>query len=195
MRLVSATLIPNCQGLGAELRLLLAEQPGHGRSPGPDHAEAYQAKTVLDQLDQIRSDRGVDRWWLLGQSLGDAMLIRYPIRHPERVAGLVFTNSRAVFGLAGRAASPTNESDSSAKGKGTDRRTKGRAVFSKEPTKALIRALPYHPSNAKRVPTDLQARIVKVADSMPMAVFRHIRTSGLGTRTMIFAHFRCRRCS
>ncbi len=152
---------PNRHRLGQELRLLLAEQPGHGLSPGPDDAAAYRADQVLDQLDQVRSDRGIDRLWLVGQSLGGAMLIRYALRHPDRVAGLVFTNSRAVFGLAGKQADG-----------------KGGSGLPPQPTRDLIRAMPYHPSNARRIPADLKARMVEVADAMPLAVFRHFRTGG-----------------
>lgn len=155
---------PNRDGLAAELRLLLAEQPGHGRSPGPDDPAAYRADAVLDQLDDIRRDRDIDRWWLVGQSLGGAMLMRYALRQPERVAGLVFTNSRAVFGLAGRR--PASEDSQEQSG------------LPAEPTRELIRALPYHPSNAKRIPAVLQARMVEAADAMPIAVFRHLRTGG-----------------
>ncbi|MGB5756583.1 MAG: alpha/beta hydrolase [Acidimicrobiales bacterium] len=162
---------PNRAGLGAELRLLLAEQPGHGRSPGPDDPAAYRAETVLDQLDRIRIRLGIDRWWLVGQSLGGAVLMRYALRQPDRVAGLIFTNSRAVFGLAGRQA-PEDELDGSAEGQ------RGGSGLPAEPTREVIRALPYHPSNAKRIPPQLQARMIETADAMPMAVFRHMRTGG-----------------
>ncbi len=165
---------PNREGLEDELRLLLAEQPGHGRSPGPDEAEAYRADTVLGQLDQIRVDRGIDRWFLVGQSLGGAMLVRYALQHPERVAGLVFTNSRAVFGLAGR----RPDSQRSADGEPA------------EPTPESVRELPYHPRNAKRIPADLQARMVERADAMPMAVFRHLRTGGPWDSTDDLQHLR-----
>ncbi len=163
---------PNRLRLGAELRLLLAEQPGHGRSPGPDDAAAYRADPVLDQLDRIRTDRGIDRWWMVGQSLGGAMVLRYALRHPDRVDGLVFTNSRAVFGLAGRQAPPGQEPNGGADAQ------RGGSGLPAEPTRELIRALPYHPSNAKRIPAELQARMVEAADAMPMAVFRHMRTGG-----------------
>lgn len=152
---------PNRERLGRELRLLLAEQPGHGRSPGPDDPAAYRADAVLDQLDRIRRDRSIDRWWLVGQSLGGAMLVRYALRHPDRVAGLVFTNSRAVFGLAGKQADG-----------------RGGSGLPAEPTRDQVRALPYHPVNARRLPADLQARMVEVADAMPMSVFRHFRSGG-----------------
>ncbi|MCP4224901.1 MAG: alpha/beta hydrolase [Actinomycetia bacterium] len=152
---------PNRHRLGDELRLLLTEQPGHGGSPGPDDSAAYRADSVLDQLDHIRNERSIDRWWLVGQSLGGAMLIRYALRHPDRVAGLVFTNSRAVFGLVGKQAGDQDGGGPPA-----------------EPTRDQIRALPYHPSNASRLPADLKARMIEAADSMPLTVFRHLPSGG-----------------
>lgn len=152
---------PNRQRLGADLRLLLVEQPGHGRSPGPDEPEAYRADTVLSQLDRVRQDHGIERMWLVGQSQGGAILIHYALRHPDRVAGLVFTNSRAVFGLAGKRSDGRGESDLSA-----------------NPTRDQVRALPYHPRHAKRLPSDLKERMVETADDMPLAVFRHLGARG-----------------
>ncbi len=163
---------PNRPGLEPELRLVLAEQPGHGHSPGPDDPAAYRAGTVLDQLDRLRVDRGIDRWWLVGQSLGGAILIRYALRWPKRVAGLVFTNSRAVFGMVGRRRDDGDGGDGGDAPGGADR---GRRA---PPTRAQRRDLPYHPSNAKRLPPDLQARMVEAADAMPMAVFRHLGRGG-----------------
>ncbi|MFT7599521.1 MAG: pimeloyl-ACP methyl ester carboxylesterase [Acidimicrobiales bacterium] len=152
---------PNRTGLGEQLRLLLTEQPGHGSSPGPDDAAAYRADAVIEQLDQVRADRGIDRWWVIGQSLGGAMGIRYAMRHPNRVAGLVFTNSRALFGLAGRPAEGQTD-----------------AGLPPNPTREQVQALPYHPRNAKRIPADLQARMITTADSMPLSVFRHLDARG-----------------
>ncbi len=151
---------PNRRVLGEHLRMLLVEQPGHGRSPGPDDPVAYRATTIVAQLEEVRQRVGVDRMWLVGQSLGGAIAIRYALAHPDRVAGLVFTNSRAVFGLAGR-------------------RTAGRdGGVPDEFTRDGVRALPYHPANAKRLPPDLQAKMIEAADRMPMSVFRHLSTGG-----------------
>lgn len=152
---------PNRQRLGAELRLLLTEQLGHGGSAAPDDPDAYRADAVLDRLEAIRVERGIERWFLVGQSLGGAILLRYALRHPDRVRGLVFTNSRAVFGLAGRRPTGRQDRDPLA-----------------HPTPELIRTLPYHPINAKRIPADLQARMVVAADAMPMTTFRHLRSGG-----------------
>lgn len=152
---------PNRSGLGAHLRLLLTEQPGHGGSPAPDDVAGYSADVVIEQLDQVRADRGIERWWVVGQSLGGAMCVRYAMRHPTRVAGLVFTNSRALFGLPGRRAEgqPPGE-------------------LPPRPTRQDVQALPYHPSNAKRIPDDLKARMVATADAMPLSVFQHLSARG-----------------
>lgn len=174
---------PNRAGLGAELRLLLTEQPGHGRSPGPDDLAAYRTDAVLDQLEQIRVDRGIDQWWVAGQSLGGAMVVRYALRHPDRVKGVVFTNSRAVFGITGRRAERQALKEaghrSSDEPPGGGRSGGGRrGGLPTEPTWDDIRALPYHPRNARRIPEDLKVRMVEMADAMPLAVFRHLRNAG-----------------
>lgn len=152
---------PNRAGLGTHLRLLMTEQPGHGKSPAPDDAAGYSADVVIEQLEHVRADRRIDRWWIVGQSLGGAMCIRYAMRHPDRVAGLVFTNSRALFGLPGRRAEGQTEGE-----------------LPPNPTRQQVQALPYHPRNAKRIPADLQARMVKTADAMPLSVFRHLEARG-----------------
>lgn len=158
---------PNRPGLEPDLRMVLAEQPGHGRSPAPDDPRAYRADTVLEQLDQLRVDRHLDRWWLVGQSLGGAMLIRYALRWPGRVHGLVFTNSRAVFGLVGRQGD--QDSEQTPRSDARERSPKNGPR-----TREEIRRLPYHPANAKRLPPDLQARMIEAADRMPLTVFRHV---------------------
>jgi pimeloyl-ACP methyl ester carboxylesterase len=152
---------PNRAALATKLRLLLVEQPGHGRSPGPDDPAAYRAETVLQQLDRVRSDRGIERLWLVGQSLGGAIAIRYALAYPERVAGLVFTNSRAVFGLVGK--------------QGEQHDPDGPPP---EYTRDKVRQMPYHPRNAKRLPPELQAKMIEVADAMPLTVFRYLRSGG-----------------
>lgn len=152
---------PNRDGLGRRLRLLLVEQPGHGQSPGPDDPAAYQAPAILARLDRIRSERGIDRIWFVGQSLGGAIAIRYALTYPEHVAGLVFTNSRAVFGLVGKQSAPPKPGERSPR-----------------LTKERIRSMPYHPRHSKRLPADLQAKMIKVADEMPHTVFRYLRSGG-----------------
>lgn len=136
----------NRDALGRDLRLVMVELPGHGRSAAPGAAEAYRADRILTGLEAVRRDAAVERWWVCGQSLGGAVAVRYCLAHPDRVLGLILTNARAVFGV--------------------DR--PGDDVLP-----ASTRDLRLHPINATRLPPDVKARLVDAADAVPLHVFGH----------------------
>ncbi len=149
---------PNLERLGAELRTVLVEQRGHGASAAPDDRDEYRPTSVIAEIDAIRRRLGIDRWWLIGHSMGGAVCARYAIEHPERTLGLVFTNSRAVFGV---------ESAPDAQ-----REAERRSVRVEDG--ADLRQLPFHPIHAKRFPQDLQAKMVAAADAMEARAIRHL---------------------
>ena len=65
---------------------------GHGDSPKPD-SRSYKTKWVFRHLVQWIDSLGLDEpAFLVGHSLGGYMALRYALRHPERVRGLVLTN-------------------------------------------------------------------------------------------------------
>ncbi len=143
----------NVEGLGRELRLLLVEQFGHGDSEAPDDVTRYSPQNVLAELDEVRQDRGIDRWWVGGHSLGGAIAIRYALAQPEITRGLIFTNSRAAFGLS---------------------RTAGRDDMPRPDYSAANRRnLPFHPINASRFPAELKDRLVRAADGIPPHALEH----------------------
>ncbi|MEM7275749.1 MAG: alpha/beta fold hydrolase [Actinomycetota bacterium] len=142
----------NTARLGRRHRLVLIELPGHGQSVAPDDPESYRPPAVLAALDAIRNALALDRWWLVGHSMGGAISARYALRYPDATAGLVTTNSRAIFGVGGSA--------------GPSR-----------PTGPDLRRLPFHPIHAKRFPADLKARMVTAADDMAPFVIDHIGTA------------------
>lgn len=147
----------NLDRLGATLRLLMVEIPGHGASPAPCDPAAYEPAGLLASLEQVRTERGIDRWWVIGQSFGGAFATRYALTHGDRVRGLVITNSRATFGV------------------GTD---------DDEPTRipSDLRRTPFHPIHAKRFPADLKARMVEAADAIPQHAVEHLARSARGWR-------------
>jgi pimeloyl-ACP methyl ester carboxylesterase len=66
-----------------------ADYPGSGatpRSPVP-----LVLDDVADALVRTAVDAGVERFAVLGYSLGTAVAVRIAVRHPERVTGLVLT--------------------------------------------------------------------------------------------------------
>lgn len=147
----------NIERLGVELRLVMIEVPGHGDSPAPDDPVAYEPAGMVASLEQVRTDLGVDRWWVIGQSFGGAFATRYALTHGDRVRGLVITNSRATFGVGSDTDGPTHiPSD--------------------------LRRMPFHPINAKRFPEDLKAQMVEVADAIPHHAVEHLARSARGWR-------------
>jgi len=75
--------------LAATRRVILVDRPGLGWSDRPDGAAdaspARQAALIAQALDGI----GVDRFVLVGHSLGGAVVTAFALAFPERLAGLV----------------------------------------------------------------------------------------------------------
>ena len=125
------------------LRWFCAELWGHGQSPTPADPHAYSAPGYVEEFEAARRAFGVDRWVLVGQSLGAGLMIRYALAHPERVGSIVVTNSLSAFSEVVDAA---------------------RAPKLEELRAADLRALPIHPSRAKRIPEHLRERMAATAD-------------------------------
>jgi len=70
---------------------------GHAGAPSPRSGASYDPQHYVVQFERIRRQLGVERWYLLGYSLGASLTLRYALDHPERVAGHVFTNSTSAL--------------------------------------------------------------------------------------------------
>lgn len=144
----------NVGALGEHLRLVLLEQMGHGRSQAPQDVREYSPERVLARIDATREALGIESWWIGGHSLGGAIALHYALAHPEHVRGVVFTNTRAAFGL------PRGSDDA-------DNRPATHGIGS-------LRDLAQHPWRATRLPADAQARMVAAADAMPWHAVDHV---------------------
>lgn len=75
--------------LAVNRRVILVDRPGHGWSDRPggiaDASPARQAALILEALDHM----GIERFVLLGHSLGGAVASALALAWPDRVAGLV----------------------------------------------------------------------------------------------------------
>ena len=137
----------NREGLARHFRLAAAELWGHGKSPSPEEPACYGVDRYVAELEGIREQLGADHWYVCGQSFGAGIAIRYALAHPDRVAGLIVTNSRSAL----------NDVSREAEGVGT-----------LEAWEAIDpRRLPYHPCHAKRFPADLKVRMEGAADAIP----------------------------
>ena len=87
----------NLDSLRTYLTPVVVELYGHGRSQSPDDGERYTPASYSARFDRLRRSLGVDRWLLIGQSLGASLTLRYAIDHPEDVIAHAFTNSASAL--------------------------------------------------------------------------------------------------
>ncbi|MEX1022405.1 MAG: alpha/beta hydrolase [Dehalococcoidia bacterium] len=69
-------------------RVICLDQRGHGDS-GWAAAEGYRTDDYLSDLEQFVDGLGLDRFVLVGQSMGGHHTIAYTARHPQRVAAAI----------------------------------------------------------------------------------------------------------
>lgn len=74
-------------------RIVLFDQRGCGRSrPILTHRSQLQANTtqhLINDLELLREQLAVERWFVLGASWGTTLALAYAQAHPKRVAGIV----------------------------------------------------------------------------------------------------------
>ena len=75
-------------------RIILFDQRGSGRST--PHASLVDNTTwhLVDDMEKIREQFGVDQWLVFGGSWGSTLALAYTETHPQRVRGLVL---RGIF--------------------------------------------------------------------------------------------------
>jgi pimeloyl-ACP methyl ester carboxylesterase len=163
----------NVEALGSVCRPVVVELLGHGRSEAPLESEPYTPEGYVSAFEEIRESLGADQWFVIGQSLGSAVTLRYSLDRPERVIAQVFTNSSSALADDQwqerlRNAAPAMASRIEAGGR------------------EAIAAMPIHPSNAKRMPEEVKSALVADAELLsPHGVARslvHTSTSSVRTR-------------
>jgi 2-succinyl-6-hydroxy-2,4-cyclohexadiene-1-carboxylate synthase len=89
--------LPNLAALCEYARPVVVELYGHGRSPTPEDPACYHPDHYVAEFERIRGELEVERWFLVGQSLGAGLILRYSLAHPDRVVAQAFTNSASAF--------------------------------------------------------------------------------------------------
>ena len=75
-------------------RIILFEQRGSGRSTPHASLEDNTTWHLVEDIEKIREQFGVDQWLVFGGSWGSTLALAYAETHPERVRGLVL---RGIF--------------------------------------------------------------------------------------------------
>lgn len=70
-------------------RLVSYDARGHGDSDAPADRGAYGYDVLVQDLDRVLTERGLERPVLVGSSMGAHTATAFALEHPERVAALV----------------------------------------------------------------------------------------------------------
>ena len=80
-------------------RMTLFDQRGCGRSRPNASLDDNTTWTLIEDIERLREQAGVEKWCVFGGSWGSTLALAYAITHPERVESLVL---RGVFLLTER---------------------------------------------------------------------------------------------
>jgi pimeloyl-ACP methyl ester carboxylesterase len=72
--------------------LIAPDAPGFGQSPALA-PEAYRTEAVVELVEGVLDERGIERAVLMGHSWGGTVMTAFASAHPERVEGLVLVDS------------------------------------------------------------------------------------------------------
>jgi pimeloyl-ACP methyl ester carboxylesterase len=136
--------LPNIEVLSRHVRPVIVELFGHGRSPSPDAPTCYTPAAYVAAFERVREALGVERWFVIGQSLGAALTLRYALDQPQRLIAHVITNSTSSLAEDGWEAQvrPIMEAQ---------------AARLREHGRAVLDDHPLNPVRARHLPPDVRA--------------------------------------
>ncbi len=139
------------RALRGEFRCISYDLRGHGRSPLPP--PPYSLDDLVDDLEALRRELGIERAHLAGHSLGGMIGPAYARRHPDRVLSL---------GLLSTAAFRT--ADDSAKVRGVVAAMRARGI---PPVLETLKDRWFTPEFAARRPEVIERRLQQVIETDP----------------------------
>ena len=86
------------RSVASEYRVLALDQRGHGDS---DWANSYSTKEYVLDFEAFVDNLGLDKFVLIGHSMGGINAIIYAARHPEQVSALVIVDIGPEINAAG----------------------------------------------------------------------------------------------
>lgn len=96
-------------GLQDKFKCVAMDTRGYNKSDKPAGIEQYKIEHLLDDVDAVRQDLGVDQLILAGHDWGGYISWRYAMAHPDRVEKLVIFNLTHPRGYANVIANATPE--------------------------------------------------------------------------------------
>ena len=141
----------NLEALAEGCTPVTVELFGHHDSPSPEDPDCYQPDYYVRAFEAIREALGVERWFLLGYSMGAGLSLRYAFDHPDRVYGHLFTNSTSGLADVERQAELAASAEKSAN-------------RIREGGQAAMLRIPVHPKHGWRLPKAVHEALVADAE-------------------------------
>ena len=87
-----STWQPWAEALRSDYRVIRFDQIGHGLT-GAAVDEDYTPERFVESVDQVADLLDLERFVLAGNSMGGGIAMRYAMKHPDRLAGLVLVDA------------------------------------------------------------------------------------------------------
>jgi 3-oxoadipate enol-lactonase len=88
---------PVVDAFAADYRVVAPDLRGHGASDAPEDIESYTMAAYSADVGALLDSLGVDLCAMVGCSFGGMVALQFAVDSPERVAGLVLTDTSAAF--------------------------------------------------------------------------------------------------
>ena len=140
----------NLEGMKKFATPVTVELFGHGRTPMPENPAALHPLAYVEQFEKIRHAIGAGRWYIVGQSFGAGLTLRYALEAPEVLYGQAFCNSNSALEHAD----------------GSNKTDRARTISDILLGGKALTELPIHPVNAKRLPDAVKAALIADAETL-----------------------------
>lgn len=88
---------PLCEELTADYRAIAIDLRGHGLSSAPEDLDAYTIEALTADVAALLDHLEIDICALAGSSFGGMVALQFAVTWPERLAGLVLSDTSAAF--------------------------------------------------------------------------------------------------
>ncbi|CAM3305772.1 Alpha/beta hydrolase [Flavobacterium longum] len=85
------------QALSKNNQTIIYDQRGTGKSTvKPINHSAISMDLMVNDIENLRKHLGIGQWVVLGHSFGGMLAAYYATKHPEQIAGLIFSSSGGI---------------------------------------------------------------------------------------------------
>lgn len=89
--------LPVAEALSQDYRVIAPDMRGHGRTTAPEDPDAYTMEAFADDVKALLDHLEVDICALAGCSFGGMVALQFATTWPERLAGLVLSDTSAAY--------------------------------------------------------------------------------------------------